>query len=259
MIDPRAIVAPEAKIAKNVSIGPFAVIGPQVTIEEGCEIGASAVIEGHTHLGRNNHVFQFASIGACPQDLKYHGEDTLLEIGDNNSFREFCTVHTGTISGGGKTVIGSNNLIMNYVHVAHDCIIGNNCILANYVGLAGHVQIDDFAVLSGFAKVVQFAHIGAYSFIIANADVGKDVLPYIIVGGTAKDIKPYGLNLVGLRRHQFSEETITQLKRAYNVILRKSLTAEEAGVQLKAMVATCPEVQRFVDALAAMGQRGIIR
>lgn len=259
MIDPRAIIAPGAKLAENVTIGPFAVIGPRVTLGEGCIVGPHAVIEGHTTLGRGNHVFQFASIGACPQDLKYHGEDTLLEIGDNNSFREFCTVHTGTVAGGSKTVIGSNNLIMNYVHIAHDCIIGSNCILANYTGLAGHVTIDDFAVLSGFAKVVQFAHIGAYSFIIANSDVGKDVLPYTLVGGTAIDIKPYGLNLVGLRRHNFSEATIGLLKQAYNIILRRHLTTEQALDELKTMLATCPEVQRLIDALTSMGQRGIIR
>lgn len=259
MIDPRAVVDPRASLADDVEVGPYAVIGPQVEIGAGSVIGPHAVVTGHTRIGQGNHIYQFASIGERPQDLKYAGEDTLLEIGDHNSFREFCSVHTGTVQGGGVTRIGSHNLIMNYVHVAHDCLVGNHCILANYVGLAGHVRIDDYAVLSGFAKVVQFAHIGAYSFIVANSDVGKDVLPYIIVGGTAASIKPYGLNLIGLRRHGFDEAKLAELKEGYNIILRRHFDVAQALAQLKEMAARCPEIQAYIDALENMGERGIIR
>ncbi len=259
MIDARAVVADGAQLADDVEVGPYAIIGPQVEIGAGSVIEAHALVTGHTRLGRKNHVFPFAALGQMPQDLKYRGEDTRLEIGDENSFREFCTVHTGTVQGGGITRIGSHNLIMNYVHVAHDCQLGNHCILANYVGLAGHVQIDDYAVLSGFVKIVQFAKIGAYSFMIANADVGKDVLPYVMVGGTAESIRCFGLNLIGLRRHGFGESVLEKLKEAYNIILRRHLKVEQALVQLQPLATTCPEVQLMIAALERMGQHGIVR
>ncbi len=259
MIDPRAIVDPRARLADDVEVGPYAIIGPQVEIGAGSVVGPHAVVTGRTRIGVGNRIYQFAAIGEIPQDLKYAGEDTLLEIGDRNIFREFCSVHTGTVQGGGVTRIGSDNLIMNYVHVAHDCIIGDHCILANYVGLAGHVRIDDYVVLSGFAKVVQFARLGAYSFVVANSDVGKDVLPYVIVGGTAAAIKPYGLNLVGLRRHGFDEDTVVKLKEAYNIILRRHLDVKTALTQLNELVQQCSAVQAFIDALENMGERGIIR
>lgn len=258
MIDHRAIVAKEAKIGANVTIDPYAIIGGRVEIGDGSWVGSHAVIEGQTKIGKNNQIFQLTSIGAIPQDKKYHGEDTALEIGDNNIFREFCTVHLGTESGGGITKIGNNNLIMNYVHIAHDCIIGNEVILANYAALAGHVIVGDHVAFGGFAKVAQFTRLGKSSFIVANSDIGKDILPYVIAGGTVDTVKLYGLNVIGLKRQGFSEGTLQSLKKAYNVILRKQLTVEQAINELVNMVQACPEIQAFIDMLT-QSTRGILR
>lgn len=258
MIDSRAIVAEGAKIAKNVVIGPYAIIGGNVEIGENSSVGSHAVIEGNTKIGKNNKIFQFASIGAVPQDKKYQGEKTLLEIGDNNTFREFCTVNLGTVQGGGITKVGNNNLIMNYVHIAHDCIVGNNIVFSNNASLAGHIIVDDHVIFGGFAKVAQFTRIGAYSLLVANIDLGKDVLPYVIAGGTVDTVKLYGLNLIGLKRHGFSEETMQNIKTAYNVILRKGLTVEQAVAELENMVTACPEIQLFIDMLK-QSKRGILR
>lgn len=258
MIDRRAIVADGAKIASNVTIEPYAIIGKDVEIGEGSRVGSYAIIEGHTKIGKNNQVFQYASIGSVPQDKKYAGEDTLLEIGDGNIFREFCTVNTGTVQGGGITKIGNNNLIMNYVHIAHDCIVGSEIVFSNYVALAGHVIVEDYVIFGGFAKVAQFTRLGAYSFLVANTDIGKDILPYVIAAGTVDTVKLYGLNLVGLKRHGFSELTVQTLKKAYNVILRKNLTIQQAIAELEQMVQECPEVKRFITMLE-QSTRGILR
>ena len=258
MIDSRAVIAKGAKIAVNVTIGPYAVIGDRVTIGEGSWVGSHAVIKGQTTIGKNNQIFQFASLGAVPQDKKYHGEETFLEIGDNNIFREFCTVHLGTEQGGGVTKIGSSNLVMNYVHIAHDCIIGNEVVLSNNASLAGHVVVDDYVIFGGFAKVAQFTLLGTYSFLVANADVGKDILPYVIAGGSVDTIKLYGLNVIGLRRAGFSEKTMQNLKEAYNVILRKNLTVLQAITELEKMVVSCPEIEPFIKMLR-QSQRGILR
>jgi UDP-N-acetylglucosamine acyltransferase len=258
MIDNRAIVAPGAKIAKNVTIGPYAIIGSNVEIGEGTTVGSHAVIEGKTRIGKNNQIFQFASIGAAPQDKKYNGEQTLLEIGDNNIFREFCTVNTGTEQGGSITKVGNNNLIMNYVHIAHDCIVGNNIVFSNNASLAGHIVVHDHVIFGGFAKVAQFTLIGAYSFLVANIDLGKDLLPYVIAGGSVDTSKLYGLNLIGLKRHGFSEETIHNIKKAYNIILRQHLTVEQAIPELETMVTECHEIQLFIDMLR-QSKRGILR
>ncbi len=258
MIDSRAIIAKGAKIAGGVSIGPYAVIGENVEIAEGCWIGPHTVIEGNTKIGKNNQFFQFSAVGAVPQDKKYHGELTALEIGDNNVFREFCTVHLGTAQGGGITKIGNDNLIMNYVHIAHDCIVGNNVVFSNNASLAGHVVVGDHVIFGGFAKVAQFTRLGQYSFLVANADVGKDILPYVIAGGSVDTIKLYGLNLIGLKRHGFSDEVIRMLKSAYNVILRKNLTVQQAIVELEEMTADCLEIQPFIEMLQK-SERGILR
>lgn len=228
MIDAKAVICQGAKIAENVEIGPYSVIGEKVEIGPGCKIASHVVIEGNTKIGQHNRFFQFAAIGAIPQDKKYQGEDTRLEIGDCNIFREFCTVHTGTIQGGGLTKIGNHNLIMNYAHIAHDCVLGNGVVMSNNTSLAGHVVVDDFTVFGGFAKVVQFARLGAYSFVVANSDISKDVLPYVMAGGIATDNKLYGLNLIGLKRHGFSEESLRVLKQAYNIILRRGVSTEQA-------------------------------
>jgi UDP-N-acetylglucosamine acyltransferase len=258
MIDQRAIVDKNAEIAPNVKIGPYAIIGKNVEIGEGSWVGPHAVIEGRTKIGKNNQIFHMASIGAIPQDKKYHGEDTILEIGDNNIFREFCTINLGTVQGGGITKIGNGNLFMNYSHVAHDCVVGNETVFSNNASLAGHVIVGDFTIFGGFVKVAQFVRIGAYSFFIGGADIGKDVLPYVIAGGDLDTAKLYGLNLIGLKRHGFSEQTLTYLKDAYNIILRKKLTVVQAIPELEAMLPVCPEVQLFIDMLN-QSERGILR
>lgn len=258
MIDKSAIVSKDAKIDRSVTIGPYAVIGGGVTIGAGSWVGAHAVIDGRTKIGNNNKIFQFASIGTIPQDRKYRSEDTSLEIGDNNVFREFCTVNLGTAQGGGVTKVGSNNLIMNYVHIAHDCTVGDDVIFSNNASLAGHVIVGDHVIFGGFAKVAQFARLGAYSFLVANSDIGKDVLPYVIAGGSMDTIKLYGLNVIGLKRHGFAEETIKKLKSAYNVILRKNLTVQQAISELTNMVSFCQEIQLFID-LLEQSERGILR
>ena len=258
MIDNRAIIAAGAKIADNVEVGPFSIIGDQVEIATGTKVGSHVVIEGRTKIGKNNQIFHFASLGAIPQDKKYQGEDTTLEIGDNNVFREFCTVNLGTVLGGGITKIGNGNLIMNYVHIAHDCQVGNEIVFSNNASLAGHVVVGDYVIFGGFAKVAQFTRLGAYSFLIANADVGKDILPYVMVGGTMDTIKLYGLNVIGLRRHGFSDELINKLKEAYNTIVRKNLTVSQALVELKIMVKNCAEIEPFIEMLEK-SERGILR
>lgn len=258
MIDPRAVVAKDAEIASNVRVGPYVVIGPGVVIGENSSVGSHAVIEGNTKIGKNNQIFQFASIGAIPQDKKYQGEKTYLEIGDGNIFREFCTVHLGTAQGGGVTKIGNNNLIMNYVHIAHDCIIGNEVVFSNNASLAGHVLVGDYVIFGGFAKVAQFTRLGAYSFLVANTDIGKDILPYVIAGGSLDTSRLYGLNIIGLRRNGFSEGTIQNLKNAYNTILRKSLTVPQAISELEGMISDCPEIKLFIDMLK-QSDRGILR
>lgn len=258
MIDSRAIVWEGAKIAKDVKIGPYTVIGENVEIGEGCWIGPHAVIEGNTKIGKNNQIFQFASIGAIPQDKKFHGEHSTLEIGDGNIFREFCTVHLGTENGGGLTKVGNNNLVMNYVHIAHDCIIGDNVVLSNNVSLAGHAIVENNVIFGGFAKVAQFTRFGAYSFVVANSDISKDILPYVIAGGSLDTAKLYGLNTVGLKRNGFSEKTSQSLKNAYNTILRRGLKVADAIIELEEQVKLCPEVQRFID-LLKQSERGILR
>lgn len=254
MIDKRAIVHPRAQIAANVTIGPYSIIGEHVKIGDGTWIGPHTVIEGRTTIGRNNKIFQFASIGAIPQDKKYHGEPSVLEIGDNNHFREFCTVHLGTAHGGGITKIGSNNLFMNYVHIAHDCIVGDENVFANNATLAGHVIVGSYTTLSGFSKTAQFCLIGDYSFVGGDTGVIKDILPYIMF----IDGKVYGLNLIGLKRRGFSDETLANLKKAYNIIFKEHLTVKQALPKLEAMTVACPEVLQIVDMLKK-SEKGIAR
>ncbi len=258
MIDSRAVIESGAKIAPNVSIGPFSVIGKDVEIGEGTCVGPHVVIEGHTKIGRNNKFYQFASIGAVPQHKMYAGEDTLTEIGDGNTFREFCSIHRGTVQGRGTTKIGNNNFIMNYVHIAHDCIIGNETIFTNNASLAGHVVVGNYVNLGGFAKVVQFCTLGDYCFIAGATDISKDVPPFLLVGGYYEHLKIYGLNRIGLKRHGFSDETLKSLDTAYELIYRKNLTTRQVIPILEEMVPHCKEVQLFVDMLKNT-KRGIIR
>ncbi|QLH43590.1 MAG: acyl-ACP--UDP-N-acetylglucosamine O-acyltransferase [Coxiellaceae bacterium] len=256
MIDNQAIIDPSAKIADGVVIGPWSIIGPNVEIGAGTWIGPHVVIKSNTRIGNNNKIYQFASVGEDPQHLGYKGEPTRLEIGNNNLIREFTTINRGTVQGHGVTRIGNNNLFMSYVHVAHDCNIGNNTIFVNNASLAGHVTVDDYAYIGGFVGVHQFCSIGAYSFLSKAALVGKDVLPYVIVSDNLATV--HGLNLVGLKRNGFSIEAIRKLRNAYNIIYRRGLTVPEAIGELEKMVLDCPEIQRLIDALRR-ATRGIIR
>lgn len=254
MIDKTAIIDPSAKIAKNVHVGPYSVIGPDVEIGEGSWIGPHVVIQGPTRIGRDNKIFQFTSVGEMPQDLKFQGEKTSLEIGDRNIIREFCTIHRGTAQDKSITRIGNDNLFMAYVHVAHDCDIGHHTIFSNNASLAGHVKVDDYVILGGFSGVFQRCRVGAHSFISTNSVVIKDVPPFIKVSGYYA--KPFGLNSVGLQRRGFSDEVLTQLRRAYKVIYRNGLTVAQALEELQKMAT--PEVGELVQFIEASNS-GIVR
>ena len=258
MISPQAIISPRARLGKNVTVGPFSVIGDDVEIGQDSWIGPHVVIKGQTKIGERNKIFQFSSIGEDPQDKKYAGEKTLLEMGDDNIIRENCTLNRGTVQGGGVTHIGNNNLFMGYVHIAHDCHINNDSIFANNATLAGHVVVENYAILSGFTMVHQYCVIGAYSFVAAATGVTKDVLPYLMVSGHAHEANAYGLNSEGLRRRGFSPETIMQLKRAYKIIFRQNLKVPDAIEQLMGLLPTCPDIQLFITGLQA-STRGITR
>lgn len=251
-----AIVDPAAKLAADVEVGPYTIIGPYVEIGPGCRIGPHAVIKGRTRIGANNRIFQFVSLGEIPQDKKYNDEPTRLEIGDNNTIREFCTFNIGTVQDGGVTRLGNNNWIMGYVHLAHDCQVGNNTILANNVQLAGHVVVGDHAILGGFTGVHQFCRIGAHAFTGGASVVLKDVPPYVTASGNPA--KPFGINTEGLKRCGFSAEAVAAIKRAYRTIYRTGDTVEQALAALAQQAATCAEIQLLIDFLAVPG-RGIIR
>lgn len=256
MIHPQAIIEPGAVIGDNVTIGPWTYIAANVEIGDNCHIGPNVVVNGPTKMGKGNRVFQFATIGEDCQDLKYDGEPTELIIGDNNTFRECCTIHRGTIQDEGKTIIGSNNLFMAYTHVAHDCVVGNNCILANNASIAGHVHVGDHAILGGQSGVHQFCKIGAHSFVAATSLILKDVPPYVMASGNVA--KPYGLNSEGLKRRGFSSDTIRLIKRAYRKIYRDGLSVEDATSSLIEEYAEVAEVQFFVEFIRN-SDRGIIR
>ena len=256
MIDPTAIVHSGARIGDNVSIGPYSIIGEHVEIDAGTWIGPHVVINGHTRIGKDNKIFQFASLGEVPQDKKYNGEPTRLEIGDRNVIREFCTFNCGTIQDVGTTRIGNDNWIMAYVHVAHDCQVGNNTIFANNAQLAGHVLIGDYAILGGFTGVHQFCHVGAHSITAVGSVVLKDIPPYVTAAGNTA--KPHGINSEGLKRRGFSAAALTNIKRAYKTLYRSGLTLDEARQVLAEQVQICPEIQLLLDFLA-QSSRGIIR
>ena len=256
MIHQTAIIDPTAVIADNVKIGPFSVIGPKVEIGEGTEIASHVVINGPTKIGKNNRIFQFASIGEEPQDKKFHGEDTLLEIGDNNLIRESVTINRGTVQGGGITRLGSNNWIMAYVHIAHDCIIGNDNIFANNASLAGHVIIDDFVILGGFTLISQFNYMGSHSFSAMGSVISRNVPPYILVSGHMA--KPFGINAEGLRRRNFSDIQIKNIRQAYKVLYRSGLKLEEAELRIDGIEQESDEISLLADFLKKQ-EGGIIR
>ena len=256
MIHPQAIIEPGAVIGEKVTIGPWTYIASSVEIGDDCVISSHVIINGPTKIGKGNRIFQFASIGEDCQDLKYAGEKTELIIGDNNTFRECCTIHRGTIQDNSLTKIGSNNLFMAYAHVAHDCIVGDNCIMANNASIAGHVHVGDYVIIGGMSGVHQFCHIGAHSFIAANALVLKDVPAYVMASG--HPAKPFGLNSEGVKRRGFASDTILSIKRAYKEIYRKKQSIDDALVEISKQDNPSPELALFTDSIR-QSTRGIIR
>ncbi|HEC17890.1 MAG TPA: acyl-ACP--UDP-N-acetylglucosamine O-acyltransferase [Gammaproteobacteria bacterium] len=256
MIHPQAIIDPKARLDDKVSVGPFCVIGPNVEIGEGTVIDSHVVINGPTRIGRNNRIYSFAAIGGDPQDKKYAGEATALEIGDGNTIREYCTISRGTTQDAGVTRIGDDNWIMATVHIAHDCQIGSHTIFANSATLAGHVTIEDYVILGGFTLVHQFCKIGAHSFTAMNSVISKDVLPFLMVSGHMA--KPHGLNSEGLKRRGFSSQAINELRKAYKLIYRSGNTLEQATAQLQPLARGCAEVAQLLDFLKGVS-RGIVR
>ena len=255
-VHPSAAVDRSAKLGKGVTIGPGCVIGPKVEIGDDCWIGAHVVIDGRTRIGRGNRIFHFTSLGAPPQDKKYAGEDTSVEIGDNNTIREYVTINCGTAQDAGVTRVGSDNWIMAYVHFAHDCHVGSHTIFANLCQLAGHVTVGDWVIFGANTLVHQFVHIGAHAFTGMGTYLAQDLPPYVKAAGNMA--KPYGINSEGLRRRGFSADSIAGLKRAYKTLYRSGLSLEEAKRGLAAQVASCPPVQDFVDFLQR-SKRGFIR
>ena len=254
MIHATAIIDPSAQIGRNVEIGPYSIVGADVVIGDDCVIGPHVVLRGPTVLGRNNRIFQFASVGEDCQDKKFKGEPTQLIIGDNNVIREFVTIHRGTVQDQGITRIGDGNLLMAYVHVAHDCVVGNQVILANNTTLAGHVHVGDWAILGGFTGVHQFCHIGAHAFTAVNSVVVQDVPPYIMAQG--HNAAPRTINSEGLKRRGFSSEQISTIKRAFKILYRQGLTVNEAVAKMTELQAT--ELQPLID-FVQHSSRGIIR
>jgi len=256
VIDARAIVSPQAQLASDVTVGPFSIIGPDVQIGPGTIVGPHAVISGPTIIGADNHIFQFASIGDAPQDKKYKGEPTRLEIGDRNVFRESCTVNRGTVQDKGVTRIGNDNLFMAYSHVAHDCQVGSNTVFANCAALAGHVEIGDWVTLGGLTAVHQHVKIGAHAFLAGGCIAQRDVPPYIMVAGNPA--VPHAVNSEGLKRRGFSEDEIRHVREAYRILYRCDLKLADAMEKLRALGATRPEVRTFAEFVAS-STRSIVR
>ncbi len=254
MIHATAIIDSSAQLGRNVEIGAYSIVGADVVIGDDCVIGPHVVLRGPTRLGRNNRIFQFASVGEDCQDKKFKGEPTQLIVGDNNIIREFVTIHRGTVQDQGITRIGNDNLLMAYVHVAHDCVVGDHVILANNTTLAGHVHVGDWAILGGFTGVHQFCHIGAHAFTAVNSVVVQDVPPYIMAQG--HNAVPRTINSEGLKRRGFSSEQITAIKRAFKILYRQGLTVNEAVEKMVEL--QVPALQPLID-FVQQSSRGIIR
>jgi UDP-N-acetylglucosamine acyltransferase len=256
VIDARAIISPQAQLASDVTVGPFSIIGPDVQIGPGTVVGPHAVINGPTVIGADNRIFQFASIGDAPQDKKYKGEPTRLEIGDRNVFRESCTVNRGTIHDKGVTRIGNDNLFMAYSHVAHDCQVGSNTVFANCAALGGHVEIGDWVTLGGLTAVHQRCKVGAHAFLAGGCIVQRDVPPYVMVAGNPAI--PHVVNSEGLKRRGFSEEQIRNIREAYRIVYRSDLKLADAMEKLRALGTTQPEVRVFAEFIAS-STRSLVR
>jgi UDP-N-acetylglucosamine acyltransferase len=255
-IHPTAVIAPDAVLADGVEVGPYSVIGPGVEIGRGTRVGPHVVIEGPTRIGAGNRIFQFASVGADPQDKKYRGETSRLEIGDRNVIRECVTLHRGTAQDKSVTRIGDDNLFMAYAHVAHDCVIGNQCILANNATLGGHVRLDDWVIMGGLSAIHQFGRVGAHAFIANNAAVTRDVPPFVMAVGQPADA--HSINAEGLKRRGFTPEQIRNIRAAFRVLYRSGLKLAEATAQLEALARDQPEILPLVEFLP-QASRGIVR
>lgn len=255
-IHPSAIVSARADLDDDVTVGAFSIIGDGVTIGAGSTIGPHCVINGPTRIGRDNHIFQFCSIGEAPQDKKYHGENSTLEIGDRNTIREYCSIHRGTEEGGGVTRIGDDNWIMAYVHIAHDCQLSNQITLANGASLAGHVLLDDRVILGGFSLVHQFCAIGTGVFSRMGSAIVQDVPPFVMVAGNVAEAK--GINIEGLKRSGLAHEELQMVRRAYKVLYRSGLKLQEAVAELQTMASESPHVELMVEFLQRTS-RGIVR
>lgn len=256
MIHPTAIVSPDATIGKDVHIGAFSIIGEDVTIGEGARIAPHVVIDPQVDIGPDCRIFQFAAIGAIPQDLKFGGEKSRVKIGANVTIREFVTIHRGTEDGGGITEVGEQSFLMAYTHVAHDCRIGKMVVLANNTTLAGHITIGNHATVGGLVAIHQFVRIGDYAFVGGKSAVVKDVPPYVIAAGDRAIL--HGLNRVGLKRHGFTKQTMTALKKTYRIMFRYGLTVNEAIQRVHAEVDMIPEVERFIGFIKE-SSRGVTR
>lgn len=256
MIHPTAIVSPRARIAENVEIGPYSVIGDDVEIGAGTVVRGHVVINGPTVIGRDNRIFQFASVGEDPQDKKYAGEPTRLTIGDRNTIREFCTLSRGTAQDSGETVLGDDNWLMAYVHIAHDCHVGSNVIMANNATLAGHVHVGDWVIMAGFSGAHQFCRIGAHAFLGMYSGIARDVPAYTMIAGSPG--VPRGINSEGLKRRGFDAGQIRNIKEAYRLVYRKGVKLEDAISRIEAEVSAKPELALFLDSLHA-SKRGLLR
>ena len=256
MLHPTAIIHPGAKLANDVEVGAYSIIGEHVEIGAGTSIGPHVVIGGHTRIGKHNRIFQFSSLGEIPQDMKYADEPTRLEIGDNNTIREFCTFNLGTAQDAGVTRVGNNNWIMAYVHLAHDCQVGNHTIFANNAQLAGHVRVDDHAILGGFTVVHQFCQVGTHVITGMGTILLQDIPPYVTVSGNPA--APYGINSEGLKRRGFSSDAVMAIKRAYKTLYKSGLSLDEAKNTILGQADTHPELHALADFLSH-SQRGIVR
>ncbi|MCI1710096.1 MAG: acyl-ACP--UDP-N-acetylglucosamine O-acyltransferase [Chiayiivirga sp.] len=256
MIHPTAQVDPSARIGKDVSIGAFCVIGADVEIGDGTRIASHVVIDGPTRIGRENHIYSFSALGGDPQDKKFHGEKSELVIGDRNTIREYCTFNRGTADDAGVTRIGDDNWIMAYVHIAHDCIVGNKIIFANAASLAGHVTVEDYVILGGFTLVHQFCKVGAHAFTSMGSVVNRDVPPFVTVAGMYAE--PHGINSEGLKRRGFSKDRVMSIKRAYRTLYKSGLPLAEARTQLALAAQGAPDVQLMLDFIER-SERSLVR
>lgn len=255
-IHPSAIINPHAEIEDDVAIGPFCIIGDGVRIKKGSKLVSNVLIESNTEIGSNCTIYPFTSIGLPPQDMKYKDEKTGVKIGDNNTIREYITIHRASVSGDGITTIGNNNFLMAYVHIAHDCKIGSHVIMANVATLAGHIVVEDHAVIGGLVAIHQFTRIGAYAMVGGFSGVGQDIPPYMIASGARA--KLFGLNAIGLKRHGFSDQTINELKKAYKILFREKHTLKEAIKKIQEDLPYTDEIKHLIEFIQK-NKRGICR